>query len=329
MKTLLLAILAVCIASTSLAANAKELKRLKKLHSVYDQGKAYKNYDTVAILGANVRFRIAAKQSNATSWKKEVFVKFSAIATLEGINDELFQEIADEYHKMLVERFEKLGLTVLPYSAIEATTAYAALKAKGKTSTMHSKKNWGVAKVFSGEQTPFITFNPVLPFGPHAKVAKELNAILFNSVVTLDFSHIGIKITQSGESNYNKTRRTIYTEGKSSIVPALHIDGHTYGNNLMPRYEDNTYSASVLPRGLHLLQIDLKPSEIESPVNFAISAESCKRCPLNFKSGSFIKSSNLDTVVITADPESYKEAALDLLNQYLDQAFALYQAQKG
>ena len=37
----------------------------------------------------------------------------------------------------------------------------------------------------------------------------------------------------------------------------------------------------------------------------------------------------IGTVIIKADPEKFKKAALDALNQYLDEVFVLYKVERG
>ena len=39
--------------------------------------------------------------------------------------------------------------------------------------------------------------------------------------------------------------------------------------------------------------------------------------------------SGMGMVKITADPESFKAAVIDALNQYLDEVFKLYEAQRS
>ena len=92
------------------AQDKKQLKKLNKKYSTFNQGDMFAKADRIAILGNNLRFRLAARQSEETSWKEESYSKFSAYSVLEGLSDELLQEITNEYYTMLKFRFEDMGI---------------------------------------------------------------------------------------------------------------------------------------------------------------------------------------------------------------------------
>ncbi len=331
MKKYHLLCLALILGLSPMAQDKKELKQIAKEYNVYEQGKIWSKADQVIILGANLRFKIAAKQTEATSWKQEANVKFSDYAVLEGIDDALLQEISDEYGTMLETRFKALGLEVVPYEKIKGTKRYASLVEKEEMKRETVKKEWGVAQVYSAGQHPYVSYNNADPFGPQYNIPKELKAIMVNSMITVDFAHIGIDIKQSGSSYHGSVNsRIVYTEGSSSVVPSIHIDGHTYNDRGLFMLEDNSYIFAIKEQNK---VFNAFGNGIESNVEFATSAERCDSCEPEFakRSGFSLKQmeSGLGTVVIKADPDLYKKAVIDALNQYLDKVFALYTAQRN
>lgn len=329
MKTYPLVFLALLMAHATVAQDKKALKTIKKEYNVYESGKIWSKADKVAILGANLRFKIASKQTAVTSRRADVTAKFSDYAVLEGIDEKLLQEISNEYGQMLESRFKALGLEVVPYQDIAATKGYEKLMDKCEKPRETVKKEWGVAQVYTAGEHPFIRFKDADPFGPQYKIPKELDAIMVNSMITIDFCHIGIDIKQSGSRYYGSGTRTIYTEGSSSVVPAIHIDGHTYDDKGLFMWEDNSYIFTVKEQNkVH----HAYAHSIESEMEFVASAERCESCQPAFakRSGFSLRQmeSGLGSVVITVDPVQFKAAVLDALNQYLDKIFALYAAQR-
>ena len=307
------------------AQDKKELKALSKKYSEYDNG-AIKKAENVAILGSNVRFKLASHQSETNSWKDAGRqVKFGAYATLKGVEPELLHQIADAYHEMLVAKFKELGLNVVPYSSIAATKSYPKLIDKEKREDFQVKKSWGVAAVVNYDNHPFIRWGSS-PFGPATKVTKELKALLFNSQVTIEFAAIGIDISQTAKDSKAFNQRTIYTQGKSSVVPVIYIVGYTYPDRGLNMIEDNTFNYIMSPKGkMNNLVLNMSPSEIMSDVVFATDIQNCSGCKPEFAKGRIaLSESNMGTVEITVNPELYKKAVLEVLQKYIDETFALY-----
>lgn len=307
------------------AQDKKELKQLSKKYNEYDNG-ALKKATNVAILGSNVRFKLASHQSETSSWKDEGgSTKFGAYATLKGVEPELLHEIANTYHDMIVAKFKGLGINVVPYANIEATKSYPKLIEKEKQEDFQVKKSWGVAAVVNYGNHPFISWGGS-PFGPANKVAKEVKALLFNSQVTIEFAVIGIDISKTSSNSSAFSQKTIYTEGKSSVVPLIHIAGYTYPDRGLNMVEDNTFNFIISPNGkMNNLKLDLKPSEIMSETVFATEIKNCSGCKPEFTKGRVaLFEHNMGTVEITVDPEMYKKAVLEVLQKYLDETFTLY-----
>ena len=330
MKNLAFVIAILLIVFQGLAQDKKELKMLSKKYSEMDTG-PFKKAENVAVLGSNVRFKLASHQSEITSWKDEGRgAKFGAYATLKGVEPELLHDIANTYHDMIVTKFKELGINVVPYANIEATKSYPKLIEKEKQEDFQVKKSWGVAVVVNYDNHPFIRWGSS-PFGPASKVTKEVKALIFNSQVTIEFAVIGIDISKTTETSSVFKQKTIYTEGKSSVVPLIHIVGYTYPDRGLNMIEDNTFSFTMSPQGkMNNLQLNSNPSEIMSEVVFAKEIKNCSGCKPEFAKGKIsLSESNMGTVEITVNPELYKKAVLEVLQKYLDETFALYAASRN
>ena len=330
MKNLAIVIAVVIMAFQGIAQDKKELKALSKKYNEFDNG-AMKKAESVAILGTNVRFKLASHQSESSSWKDEGgSSKFGAYATLKGVEPELLHEIANTYHEMMVKKFNELGINVVPYASIEATKSYPKFIEKEKQEDFQVKKSWGVAAVVNYDNHPFISWGGS-PFGPAYKVAKEVKSLLFNSQVTIEFAVIGIDISKTSSKNSAFSQSTIYTEGKSSVVPLIHIVGYTYPDRGLSMVEDNTFNFAISANGkMNNLKLDTKPSEIMSETVFATEIKNCNGCKPEFTKGRVaLFEHNMGTVEITVDPQLYKKAVLEVLQKYLDETFALYAASRN
>ena len=323
MKTLLLLSTLSILSMMAMAQDKKALKAISKAHGEYDQGKIYSKNKSVAILGANLRFRVAARAVETTSHKAATTAKFESFATLDGIDDGLLQSITDEYYSLLTQRFTKLGLTVMDQDKIRQSKSWAKLKDKGTKDKENVVKSWGVAKIFTPNNQDYVTWNNAAPFGPHTKVAKEMKAILYSALTTVDFCYIDMtaKSTASVSGNYKST----YTEGTATVVPAINIHGYTYPLKGVKMMEDNTYGFGISPAGKQ--HNTIYTGNVSSAIDYATKVEKCASCEPEFTSKFKLMSHGLGTVVVTADPAKFKAAVLDALNKYLDEVFALYAAQ--
>lgn len=325
MKRLLILFFSLSMFFNAFSQDKKQIKEISKKYNLYSQGDIFSKADKVAILGNNIRFKLASRQAEETSWKKEMYYKFAVYSVLEGLNDQVFQEITDEYYNMLKSRFESLGIEVVNYDAISEAKSYKKLKDKGLRETEDVKKSWGMAKTYNYSGLPYISWDNAAPFGPQQKLPKELDAVLFNSLVTVDFAHIGIDIEQSGKNYYGSNERVIYTEAKSSVVPVINIDGYTYPSKGTEMLEDNTYIFCLNPKGKQLnFKLDLNESNIESELVFASEVDRCDDCKPEFAQNYFqIMEGGMGTVIVKADSEKYKKAVLDALEKYLDEVFVI------
>ena len=331
MKKLILPILLLVVGFQTYAQDRNELKQLEKKYNVYAKGKVFSKASEVALLGANVRFKVASREMGETSSKADNWTKFASYAVLDGVSDATFQEIANEYEKMVVAKFKSIGISAKDYKEIQKAKSFPKLKEKQLKEKDNVRKSWGVARTFTPRNQDLIDWGYADPFGPHLKVAKELDALLFTSLVTVDFCAIGVEVSQSGFTESGSGRRHVYTEGKSTVVPMIIIDGYTYPMKGMKMGEDNTINLCVDEKGNpYHTKLDLNQSEIASKVDFATSVEKCDGCQPEFAKGRLkLMENTMGTVVIKADEQLYKKAVLDALQQYLDQVFMLYKAQQS
>ena len=330
MKTIWTLLMSLVILTQIQAQDKKQLKKINKKYNTFEQGKIFAKAKRVAILGDNLRFKIAARQIEEASWKEDNYYKFAFYAVLDGLSDELLQEITNTYHLNLKKRFEELGIEVIPYQELMAAKSYKKLLDKGLKDTENVKKSWGVAYIYNYDRNPYISWSSAGPFGPHQKIPKELDAVLFNSLVTIDFAEIGIDISKSTKKNGTFGSRKTYTEAKSSVVPVINIDGYTYSSSGLKMHEDNTFLFCINPKGKQMImKLDLKPSEIESDIEFVEEIEKCQDCQPKFTKG-FLKmmEQGMGTIIIKVDPELYKKAVLDALDQYLDEMFMVINNQR-
>ncbi|MGB1032346.1 MAG: hypothetical protein ACPGWM_07015, partial [Flavobacteriales bacterium] len=212
-KHFLFLLLGVFITAAAFAQDKKEIKKLEKKHNASNVGSLFGKDDKVAILGANLRFKTASRETAITSNKAETTTKFGAYAVLEGIEDQVFQEITDEYLQMVIAKFKSIGLEAIPYDQITATKAFPKIADKGAREKTNLKKSWGVAQTFTPGDIDYLSWNFADPFGPQQKISKELKAILFSNLVTIDFCHLGVDISQEVERYRGSGDKTIYTDG--------------------------------------------------------------------------------------------------------------------
>lgn len=320
--TLLLAFIA--LGFNLKAQDKKELNKLAKTHTEYNQGNIYAKNKSVAILGTNLRFRVASRSKVITSNKDDATVKFESFAILDSVPESVFQEITDEYYTMVKTRFENYGLQVVSPEQVREAKSYPKLAEKGTLDKENVVKPWGVAKVYSPNGQDYVSWNNAAPFGPHQKVARELKSILFSSLTTIDFCTVEMS-TSSNTANYT-THKTTYVEGNATVTPVINIHGYTYPLNGLKMLEDATYTFGYSPNGKQ--HNTTYTGMTTSQQDYAEKIEKCATCKPEFSSKYNLMSHGIGTVVVTANPEKFKVAVLDALTLYLDEVFKLYEAQK-
>lgn len=305
-------------AQTSL--DKKEMKALEKKFQIYDPGKTFKSAERIALPGVNLRFKLASKES-ITDGKQQDQVKYSSWAILDGIDDSDFQEITDQFQQMLIEKFSKMGLEIVPPTAYETDKNYLKLVENNTKDRMTVKKTWGAAKVFSADQRPFFVY-PMSALGPHVKFAKSVDCLIANIHLTIDFAFIGFKTERYHDYAYTHRSAT------STIVPVIRIEGMT--ENALQVRTDGSYISIIKDQSnAHSLTLN---SEFSSDLEYAADLSSCENCMPQFTESEFLdifRSGNVTgTYRIKADKAKYKAAVLDALDKLSDSWFIIYNAQK-
>ena len=317
-----LTILLVVFTLVATAQDKKEMKRIVKDHGEFAQGKVFDKPSTVALLGTNLRFRVAARATASTSNKDDIQAKFQSFAVLDSVPESVFQEITDEYNAMVRKRFEDLGFTVTDQADVKKVKSYAKLAEKGTAEKQNVVKSWGVANIYCPNGQDYVTYNGIKgPLGPHAKVARELKAVLYSSLTTVDFCFIEMDADGNiGDNPYANQ----YIEGNAKVTPAISIHGYTYPLSGVKMLEDATYTFATNDKGKY--HNTMYKGMIVSDLSYSARTEKCSDCQPEFARKANLFAHGMGTVVITADPEMYKKAVLDALTKYLDEVFMLYTA---
>ncbi len=293
----------------------------------------FKKATEVGLVSVNLRFKLASSErtekrnvGNVISW-----------AVLEGINDQVFQEIADEYYQRLSAKFSQSGYAV--NDKFKQTKGYAVLAEK-EHERVTFKKNWGVAEVYTANKGPYLEF-PVM-LGPQARMGNELKNPVGQVLITIDFAQILQSISKDTEYGIlANVRNTTTTSSKATIYPAINIEGpsesgiNLRGDGTYAKFAGDNYSYSNAVLTIH------KP--IISTLDYAEKVESSKGIPEIFKRfksdviGDMVnlfsrgaiasgRATGEFTFIVKADPQKYKAAVLDALDKYNDYLMAYIQS---
>lgn len=284
----------------------------------------FKKSNEVGIAGVNIQFKLATRQEqekrgvgNVVTW-----------AFLDGISDSLLQAFTNEYAIRLAEKFKANGLD--PSLAYKNTDEYKKLIANNsKFNREVEKKSWGVSKIFTANDEPYIDF-PVGMVGAHAALGNKLKSPVGVVFITIDFIAIDQKITKGISDLWGDRTNTFET----SIVPVIRIEGVTQGAKMRGDGTYATFSGDNYSFCNPFLKIDYA---ITSSKAYKATITKTTEMPASMKkfnnafvgdmatlfSGGVIKSGrgvSENTFTITPDVQSFKEAvfnALDMYNDYL------------
>lgn len=284
----------------------------------------FKKTGKVGIAGVNIQFKLATRQEQ----EKRGVGNVITWGFLDGISDSLFQEITNEYEIRLAEKFKANGLE--PSLAYKNTDEYKKLVAGNADFNREvEKKNWGVSKIFTANNEPYIDF-PVGMIGAHAALGNKLkfpNGVVF---ITIDFISIDQKIIKGVSDLWGDRTNTFET----SIVPVIRIEGVTQGAKMRGDGTYATFSGENYSFCNPSLKIDYA---ISSPHPYKATIGKTTEMPESMKkfkstfvgdmasifSGGIVKSGrgvSENTFTIKPDIQSFKEAvlsALDIYNDYL------------
>ncbi len=308
-------------------------KDLKKAFAPKGTHRApFKKAKEVALTSVNLQFKLATRQ---TEEKRRV----GTIVTwgiLEGIEESLMQEIADEYYKRLESKLKEEGLTLS--DTYLNTSAYKKLvEGNADREREIEKKSWGVSKIVTANNAPYIEY-PTGMMGAHSSLGNDLKMPVGQILITLDFIGIDQKIS-GGVTDLWGYRSDKF---ETSIVPVIRIEGMT-NISFGKMKGDGTY-AKFTGRNWGYCNAILEGAYvITSDINYAADLEKAKGIPESMKkfksafagdmaslfSGGAVKTgrgNSENTFTIYANPAAYKAAALNALDKYNNYLIAYIKA---
>ncbi|MGC4234075.1 MAG: hypothetical protein QM594_13940 [Niabella sp.] len=291
----------------------------------------FKKVNEVALTSVNLQFKLATRQEQ----EKRNVGNIVTWGFLEGIDDALLQEIADEYYKNLAAKFVANGFSLS--EAYKDHKSYQKLvenNAENKRETQ--KKNWGVSKIFTANNAPYIEY-PTGLMGAHASLGNDLKMPVGMVFVTVDFLDIMQNISQ-GVSSFTLMGRSDRTDKfETDARPVIRIEGITATSIGKAFKGDGTYAKFTGGNWSYCNASFHNGFTLTSDVKYANDIESAKGIPEKFQNrfASDVVSilsmgrargggkGDLEaTYNILADPQAYKKAVLDALDKYNDYLLA-------
>jgi hypothetical protein len=288
----------------------------------------FKNQNEVALTSVNLQFKFATRQEKT---KRQV----GNVVTwgfLEGIDDHLLQEISNEYYKNLSSKFQKIGITL--NESYKTHKSYQKLVDDNASNNREtSKKNWGVAKIFTAKQDHYIEF-PLGRMGAHASLGNDLKIPVGQIFITVDFLEI-VENIERGMTKYTLTEITRTDKFESEMQPVIRIEGVTAASLGKQFKGDGTYAKFTGNNWSYSNAILNNDFIITSSIPFANDVETINGMPTSMKkfksdvigdlatifSKGTVKSGRgtLETsFIVNANPEAYQKAVLDALDKYND-----------
>lgn len=331
----LIALFSLCTLGLSQAQETskefqKETSELFKNGLTTFNKKPFKKTNKVALASVNLRFKIASRQedpkeSNNVTW-----------AFLEGVDPELMQQIANEYQKLLAAEMQAAGYE-LTEEYKNAKNYEALVEDNTKNERVTSKAMWGIAEIYTANGDTYIEF-PNYAGGAHAKLGKEIDAVVWQSLITIDFVEIAQRELSKKEyeemKNSTELGRELRAKGSRRVTetkPVVRIMPQTLAQ---PTFKgDGTYTRFSGPDfsggGVFLNQE--KSIYSSTPYQFEmIKADGIPEHMTRFKSallgdlaaiasGGAVKTGrglNEVSYSIKTDAASFKAATMDALKQY-------------
>lgn len=295
----------------------------------------FKKANEVALTSVNIQFKLATRQ-------EQVKRKVGNVVTwgfLEGVDDVLLQEITDEYYKNLAAKLKANGFALSDtYKEHKSYQKLVDDNADRKRETQ--KKNWGVAKIFTANNAPYIEY-PTGMMGAHASLGNDLKIPVGQLFITVDFLEITQNISM-GMSSFTLMGRSDRTDKfETDARPVIRVEGITAASLGKAFKGDGTYAKFTGGNWSYCNASFQNDFTLTSAVPYANDVESVKGIPEKFQSrlASDVVSilsmgrargggkGDLEaTFTIQADPQAYKKAVLDTLDKYNDYLIAYIKA---
>lgn len=327
MKRLHLALLLSAFAAAYAANGQVTEKEASKFFSPKGNHRSpFKGQTDACLTSVNLQFKLASREmiekrgaGNVISW-----------AFLEGIDESLLQEIADEYYLRLESKMKENGIALS--GEYQETDQYKKLIEKNADRSREVfKKNWGISKIVTANQQPYIEY-PVGLMGPHASLGNDLKKPVGQVFVTVDFAEFVLKISKS-VSNFQGIATT---KSKSTLIPRIRIEGVSQGLKMRG---DGSYAVFTGRNWGYTNAIMPNDKALDSDLSYAIHTEAAKGMPEIMKkfksnvagdlvgifSGGLVgngRATGEFTYSVTADPALYKKAVLDALDKFNDYLLA-------
>lgn len=292
----------------------------------------FKKATEAELLSVNLQFKLATREEQ----EKRKVGNIITWGFLDGIEDNILQEIANEYYKNLETKFKANGIS-LTNEYKESEQYQKLIERSADLSREVESKGWGISQIVTANNGPYIEF-PITA-GPHAALGNKLKKPVGILFVTVDFIEITQNISK-GISSFTLMDGSSRTDKfETDMRPVIRIDGVTQvgkmrGDGSYARFNGDNWS---------YCNPSLQNYAITSAVPYADDVQVAEELPERMKkfksavmgdlvsifSRGAVKSGrgNLEaTYTIKANPQAYKKAVLDALDKYNNYLIAYIKA---
>lgn len=313
-------------------------KELKKVFAPKGTHRApFKKANEVALTSVNLQFKMATRQEQ----EKRKVGNVITWGFLEGVDDTLFQEIADEYYKNLAAKLKANGFS-LNESYKNHKSYQKLVENNADLEREVNKKNWGVSKIFTANNAPYIEY-PTGMMGAHASLGNDLKMPVGMVFITVDF----IEITQNidkGLGNFTLMGGNERIDKfETDMRPVIRIEGITSASMGKQFKGDGTYAKftggnwsfcnAMFQNGFSVMSDIPYADDVQVAEGLPESMKKFKSAVMGDLVSIFSKGAvkngrgNLEaTYSIQANPQAYKKAVLDALDKYNDYLIAYIKA---
>lgn len=328
----------VFLFSTDAEAQQPTEKELKQAFAPKGTHRApFKKAGEVALTSVNLQFKLATRQEQ----EKRKVGNVITWGFLEGIDDAVLQEIADEYYKNLTAKLKAGGFSINDNH--KGNKSYQKLvENSADLQRETSKKNWGVSKVFTANNAPYIEY-PTGMMGAHSSLGNDLKMPVGQLFITVDFIEITQNISK-GLSSFTLMGNSDRTDQfETDMRPVIRIEGITAASMGKQLKGDGTYAKFTGENWSYCNAMLQGNFALASEISYANDVQVAEGLPESMKkfksnitgdltslfSKGAIKSGrgNLEaTYTIRANPKAYQKAVLDALDKYNDYLIAYIKA---
>ncbi len=322
---------AIC---TPIATQAQQVseKELKQAFAPKGTHRApFKKASEVALTSVNLQFKLATRQ-------EQMKRKVGNVVTwgfLDGIDDAMFQEIADEYYQRLATKFKENGFS-LNESYKDHKSYRKLVDDNADRDRETEKKYWGVAKIVTANNAPYIEY-PTGMMGAHASLGNDLKIPVGQLFITIDF----LDITQNIKAGVKDRWGDYFSKFQTDVRPVIRIEGITATSMSKQFKGEGTYAQFTGGNWSFCNAKFQHGFVLASDKDYAKDVASEKGIPEKYQNrvASEVVSilsmgrargggkGNLEaTFTIQADPQAYKEAVLNALDKYNDYLLAYIKA---